>query len=142
MCFQFFCVGSKTDDVKTVFRVLTGDQIVQRERHFFGRLERTAQGHRPGQIHQHRRRRGGDHFGAINFEVIRREADGCAGAIAVDGIANSPWHVEVERIAKFIAFGFLDPLTKATLFGNRMIAETLPLQALVDFPKRFLADYP
>ena len=139
--FEFLGVGGEADDVETVPRVLGGDQIVQRQGHFLGGLERTAQGHGPGQIYQHCGGGGGDQLAAIDLEIFRLQTHRRFRAFAVQGVADGAGQVQVKGVAELVGLGVLEALAETTFFGHRVIAHVLALQALVDFAQRLLADH-
>ena len=134
-------VGGEADDVERILGKAGSNEIVQRQGHFLRRLEGPAQSHRPGKIHEHRRRRGGDEFGAIDLEILMLQGNGRLRPVAVDRVADGARHVQVERIAELVGFRLFQAFAEPPLLRQRMVAEALAPQAGVDFAERLLPDH-
>ena len=138
--FQLARVSAEADEVEAVARVLHADQVVERHRHFFRRLERAAQRHRPGEIEHHHRGGLGQRFGAIDLEIVGLQVNGHARSAAEDGVADRLFEVQVERIAELVELRVVGAVAVAAGFRHVVFAEGLALEVGVDFGQRFFAD--
>src|SRR4051794_24670605 len=93
---------------KTV--AIDGDQRVQRHRHLLCGQEVVAHRHRQRQV-EHQHRRGLGHvLGALDLEVVGRQANGGAGTVALKRVADRAVQVEVERVAVLVRLGLVGAL--------------------------------
>ena len=137
-------VGAEADQVEGVARVLHADQVVERHGDLLGRLERSAQGHRPGEIEHDDGGGLGQGLGAVDLEVVGGEPDGHLGAAfrrcPQDGVGDCVFEVQVEWVAEFVGLGVVGTIAVAAGFGDVVLAEVLSLEVGVDLGEGFLAD--
>ena len=127
-------------DAQVVARELRGDQRVQRHRDLLGGQEVVAHRHRQRQVqHQHR---GGarQQLGALDLEVVGREAHRCAGALAGDGVAHGALDVQVEGVAELVRLGLVGELVADAALAHLMAADLVVHEAVEQVAQRVLPD--
>src|SRR5262249_25835012 len=128
------------NDVKGVARELGADQVLQRHRDLFRRLEAAPERHRPGKVDHHHRGGLGLELGLPDLEVVLRELDWELGALTAESVHDRPVEVEVEGIAELVALGVVGAVDALTGVVDLVLAGLLFLELSVDLAEGFLAD--
>ena len=111
---------------------LAGDERVQRHRDLLGREEVVAHRHRERDVEQEHGRAAHDLLGALDLEVVWREAHGRAGPAAPDGVLDRLLDVEMERVAPLVGLvcvrGILSDAAALLLVTTAAVLHELPEQ--------------
>ena len=128
------------EQIEIVVRKLTADQAVKGHCYLLGGKETPPQNHRPTHINHQDGRALRRVLGPVNLKVFIAQINRTSRPATVDCVHESLAQIEMERIAKLVAFAFVRTLAaKATKLGL-VPAKGITFQRREDVVERFLTD--
>ena len=115
---------------------------MQRHRDLLGRQEVVAHRHRQRQVQHQHRGSARQQLGALDLEVVGREAHWRAGALPGDGVAHGALDVQVEGVAELVGLGLVGELVADAALAHLMAADLVVHEAVEQVAQRVLPDAP